>query len=673
MNNLPLFSQVDPTQIESQLENLLNKNRQKLKSILEKPQENTWDYLMRPLEEMDDEISQFWSPINHLHSVRSTEALRKGYAACLPMLSDYSTEIGQNVRLFEAIKALKNSEAYVEFNSAQQRVIDHLLRDFRLAGVELPEADRKKFGELKKQLSQLGNQFEQNVLDATDGWEHLVTDSSLLSGLPEHAVAMAKQAAEKKGLKGWLFNLEAPSYIAVMTYADSQALREKLYVAYVTRASNEGPNAGRWNNDEIIQSILEARLKLAQLLGFDNYAELSLVPKMAKNTQEVITFLTDLVNASHAKALEEFEQLKKFVKEKYQITSLNPWDIAYFSEKLRQAEYAISQEDLRPYFPEDKVLSGLFDIVHRLFGIKITEKKGVDLWDPAVRFFEIVDETGRLRGQFYFDLYARPQKRGGAWMDDARDRRKLEDGSIQIPVAYLTCNFNAPVGNQPALFTHDDVLTLFHEFGHGLQHMLTTVDYAPVSGIHGVPWDAVEIASQFLENWCFEKEGLDLISSHYQTHEPLPDALYQKLRKAKNFQSALMMVRQLEFSLFDFRLHMEFDPKQKNQAQAVLDEVRAKVAVFPVAPFNRFQNSFSHIFAGGYAAGYYSYKWAEVLACDAFSKFEENGILDPKTGREFMQWILETGGTEDPQVLFEKFRGRPARIDAFLKSNGVQS
>lgn len=673
MNNLPIFSQIDPNQIESQLDILLNQNRQKLKTLLAEPQQNTWDHLMRPLEEMDDEISQFWSPINHLHSVRNSEALRKSYAACLPKLSDYSTEFGQNTALFEAVKALKNSDAYSKFDPAQKKVIDNLLRDFRLAGVELPDAERKIYAELKKQLSQVSNEFEQNVLDATDGWERLITDEALLAGLPEHAVAMAKQSADKKGLKGWLFTLEAPSYIAVMTYADSQSLREEMYFAYVTRASNEGPNAGKWNNDKNLQLILDAKLKLAQLLGFKNYAELSLVPKMAKSTSEVMDFLNNLVKASHAKAIEDFQQLVQFADKKYQVKSLNPWDIAYYSEKLRQAEYAISQEDLRPYFPEDKVLSGLFEIVHRLYGIQITERKDVDLWDPTVRFFEIRDHAGALRGQFYFDLYARAQKRGGAWMDDARDRRKLRDGSIQIPVAYLTCNFNAPVGNQPALFTHDDVCTLFHEFGHGLQHMLTTVDYAPVSGIHGVPWDAVEIASQFMENFCFEKEGLDLISEHYQTHEPLPDALYQKLKKAKNFQSAMMMVRQLEFSLFDFRLHMEFDPKRDHQVQAILDDVRAKVAVLPIAPYNRFQNSFNHIFAGGYAAGYYSYKWAEVLASDAFSMFEENGILDPETGRSFMQCILETGGTEDPEILFEKFRGRKLKIDAFLKSHGIQS
>lgn len=671
MNNLPQFSKISLDQIESQLNKLLNQNRQKLKALLNKSRQYTWDNLMQPLEEMDDELNQFWSPVRHLQAVRYSEKFEKSYETCLMQLADYATELGQNRDLFEAIQSFKNNEDYQNYNKAQKKVMDDLLRDFRLAGVDLPEAERKTYAEIKRTLSKLSNQFEQNVLNATEGWQRLVTDASLLKGLPGHAIATAKQTADKKDVKGWLFNLEASSYIAVMTYAEDSHLREEMYYAYLTRASDLGPNAGKWDNEKLMQSIMENRFKLSQLLGFKNYAERSLKTKMAKNTKEVMDFLQELVNASHAKAVEDFKQLTKFAKEKYQIDTLNPWDIAFYSEKLRQAEYDISQEDLRPYFPEYKVLSGLFEVVHHLYGIKITEKKEVDTWDPTVRFFEIKDDTGEVRGQFYLDLYARARKRGGAWMDDAKDRRKLKDGSIQIPVAYLTCNFNSPIGNQPALFTHDEVLTLFHEFGHGLQHMLTTVDYAPVSGIHGIPWDAVEVASQFMENWCFEKEGLDLISEHYETHEPLPDALYQKLRKAKNFQSAMVMVRQLEFSLFDFRLHMEFDPNEDRQIQAILDDVRTKIAVIPIAPYNRFQNSFNHIFSGGYAAGYYSYKWAEVLACDAFSKFQEKGILDPKTGREFMHFILEPGGTEEPGILFEKFRGRKPKIDAFLKSHGV--
>lgn len=673
MNHLPQFSKIQLDQIEPQLEKILNQNRQELKNLLNQPKPYTWDHLIAPLEEMDDELHKFWSPISHLHSVKYSDEFGKRYEACLVKLADYSTEFLQNAALFEAIQSLKNSDHYKNLDMAQKKTIDNLLRDFHLAGVSLEEPKRKIYAEIKRRLSKLSNEFQQNVLNATEGWQRLVTESSFLKGLPKHAIAMAKQAAETKGLEGWLFTLEAPSYMAVMTYAEDRNLREEMYFAYVTRASEVGPNAGKWNNNEIMQLIMQNRFELSQLLGFQNYAERSLKTKMAKDTKEVINFLQDLVKASLAYAVEDFKQLTQFAKEKYQISSLEPWDIAFYSEKLRKAEYDISQEDLRPYFPEDKVLSGLFEIVHRLYGIKIVEKKGIDVWNPAVRFFEIFDDTGTLRGQFYLDLYTRAHKREGAWMDDAIDRRKLKDGSIQVPVAYLTCNFNPPCGNEPALFTHDDVCTLFHEFGHGLQHMLTTVDYAHVSGIHGVPWDAVEIASQFMENWCFEKEGLDLISEHYETHEPLPDDLYQKLKKAKNFQSAMFMIRQLEFSLFDFRLHMEFDPKKDHQIQAILDDVRAKIAVVPIVPYNRFQNSFNHIFSGGYAAGYYSYKWAEVLACDAFSKFQENGILDPKTGREFMHAILESGGTEEPGVLFEKFRGRKPKIDAFLKSHGIQS
>jgi len=450
-----------------------------------------------------------------------------------------------------------------------------------------------------------------------------------------------------------------------------QALREEMYHAFVTRASGQEPNANRWNNTAVITDILKTRLEIVRLLDFQNYAERSLATKMVKKTKDVLDFLQKLIAASQDKAKEEFEALKQFAKSELGMQKLEAWDIAYASEKLRQARYDISQEDLRPYFPEHKVVSGLFSIVHKLFGITVKEQSDVDTWHPDARCYAIYDNSDTLISYFYTDLYARENKRGGAWMDECRVRRRTDNGNTQLPVAFVTCNFNAPIGDDPALFTHEDVLTLFHEFGHSLQHMLTKIDCADVSGINGVPWDAVEVASQFLENWAWEKESLAMISEHYQTKAPLPDALFDKMHNAKNFQSALQMIRQLEFSLFDFRLHMEFDPKEESQVQRILDEVRQKISVIPAPAFNRFQNSFAHIFAGGYAAGYYSYKWAEVMASDAFSLFKEKGIFDKTTSQKFLTTFLESGGAKDPLDLFITFRGHEPKIDALLKEKGI--
>ncbi len=616
-------------------------------------------------------MGRIWSPASHMNSVVNSEPLREAYNACLPKLSDYGTELGQNRPLYEAFKQIADGSGYGQVGKAQQRIIDNALRDFRLAGVDLPTKKQKRYKEIQQQLSRLTSKFEENLLDATQAWVKQITAEEQLAGLPESARAQARQAAEQRELEGWLFTLEFPSYFAVMTYADNAELRREIYEAYVTRASDQGPHAGQWDNSEIMEQILALRHELARLLGYSSYAERSLATKMAPSPEKVMAFLRDLVERSLGLAQEELEQLKQFAREQAGISELGVWDISYYSEKLRQHRYALSDEDLRPYFPETRVVSGLFDTVKRLYGLEICRLEGIETWHDDVRFYEIRDAGGALRGQFYFDLYARAKKRGGAWMDVCISRMRRADGSVQTPVAYLTCNLTPPVGEQPALFTHDEVITLFHEFGHGLHHMLTTIDYAGVSGISGVAWDAVELPSQFMENWCWQREALDLFAAHYQTGERLPDALFDKMIAAKNFQSGMQMVRQLELSLFDFRLHLEYDPASGPRIQQILDEVRAEVAVLRPPVYNRFQHGFAHIFAGGYAAGYYSYKWAEVLSSDAFSRFEENGIFDRKTGLEFLEAILEQGGARDPMELFKEFRGREPEIGALLRHSGI--
>ncbi|WP_423063285.1 oligopeptidase A [Candidiatus Paracoxiella cheracis] len=669
---LPLFSTINPVEIEPRLDHILQANRQHVQQILQQGDHFTWENLMQPLEDLEDELNEFWEPIAHLNAVVNSPELRDAYNASLPKITEYYTELSHNQELYEAISSIGHELEYQRLNSAQRKVIDNELRDFKLSGIALPAAKKQRFAELCKQLSQLCSKFEENVLDATQGWTKHITDEKKLAGLPEHAIAAAKQTAEQRQKEGWLFTLEIPSYFAVVTYAESRAFREEMYRAYTTRASDQGPTAKQWDNTEIMQDILKYRLELARLLDFNNFAEYSLATKMVKQPQQALDFLYQLVEASLPKAREEFTELSEFAAKELGIANLEAHDVIFASEKLRQHRYAISQEELRPYFPEPQVLEGLFAIVKRLFNVRIEERKDADVWHPDVRCFALYDAKNELRSYFYFDLYARENKRGGAWMDDARPRRRLGNGELQLPIACVTCNFNPPVGSDPALFSHIDVVTLLHEFGHALQHMLTKIDYADVSGISGVPWDAVEVASQFLENWAWEKESLDLLAKHYKTGEPLPDELYQKMRKAQNFQAAILMMRQLQFALFDMRLHLEFDSRQEKQMQSILDEVRAQLQVIPVPAYNRFQHSFSHIFAGGYAAGYYSYKWAEVMASDAFSLFEEKGIFDQQTAQYFLTYILEPGGSEEPAKLFKAFRGREPKVDALLKHCGIK-
>ncbi|WP_337075593.1 oligopeptidase A [Aeromonas veronii] len=671
MDSLPPFSQIKPEQVQPAVIQAIADCKQKISDVLAQRDPHTWDSLIAPLEEVNDRLSRIWSPVSHLNSVLNSEALREAHDACLPLLSEFQTYVGQHEGLYQAYLALSQSDDFPLLSGAQRKEIQNTLRDFRLSGIGLPAEAQQRYGEIQARLSELASRFSNNVLDATQGWHKLVADEAELAGLPDSVRAAARQMAELKGKEGWLFTLDIPSYLPVMMYADNRELRAEMYEAFTTRASDQGPNAGKWDNSAIMSELLTLRRELAQLLGFANYAELSLATKMADKTEQVVSFLTDLAAKSLPQGKAELEEIRAFAAEQHGQGELAAWDLAYYAEKLKQHKFSISDEQLRPYFPASKVVKGLFEVVKRVFGMKVRERLGIDTWHPDVRFYDIFDADDELRGSFYLDLYAREHKQGGAWMDVCLGRRYRQDGSLQKPVAYLTCNFNGPVDGKPALFTHNEVVTLFHEFGHGIHHMLTRIDVAGVAGINGVAWDAVELPSQFLENWCWESEALAFISGHYETGEPLPADLLEKMLTARNFQAAMQMLRQLEFALFDFRLHQEFDPANPAQLPALLDEVRSQVAVMTPPAFNRFQHSFSHIFAGGYAAGYYSYKWAEVLSADAFSRFEEEGIFNPATGQSFLKNILEKGGSKEPMELFRAFRGREPKVDALLRHSGI--
>ncbi|MEZ9775204.1 oligopeptidase A [Vibrio sp. 10N.261.54.A5] len=671
--DLPPFSQIKPEHVKPAVEQVIEACRNKIEQVLEGNTSPSWDNLVAPIEEVDDRLSRIWSPVSHMNSVVNSDELREAYESCLPVLSEYGTWVGQHKGLFEAYKAIKASEAFSALSRAQQKTITDALRDFELSGIGLPADEQHRYGEISKRQSELGSQFSNNVLDATMGWSKQITDVAELAGMPESALAAAQAAAESKEQEGYLLTLDIPSYLPVMTYCDNQELRKELYEAYVTRASDRGPNAGKWDNTEIITEQLKLRHEIARMLGFSTYSEKSLSTKMAETPDQVLGFLNDLAVKAKPQGEREVEELRQFAEKEFGVSELNLWDIAYYSEKQKQKLFEISDEELRPYFPESNVVSGLFEVLNRVFGMSVTERQGVDTWHESVRFFDIFDATGTLRGSFYLDLYAREHKRGGAWMDDCRGRRITESGELQTPVAYLTCNFNKPVGDKPALFTHDEVVTLFHEFGHGIHHMLTQVEAGAVAGINGVPWDAVELPSQFLENWCWEEEALSFISGHFETGEALPKEMLEKMLAAKNFQSAMFILRQLELGLFDFTLHTEYDPEVGARVLETLADVKSKVSVLPSLDWNRFSHSFGHIFAGGYSAGYYSYLWAEVLSADAFSAFEEEGIFNTETGNRFLNNILEMGGSEEPMELFKRFRGREPQIDAMLRHAGINA
>jgi oligopeptidase A len=672
-HELPPFDTIKPEHIVPAIESRLARNLTQIDALLDgldESEEASWSGLVSVIEEMDDELQQAYSAVSHMNAVVNTKDLREAYNACRPKLAEYASALGQNKRLYAAYQAIAASPEYAQLEKTRRKALDNALRDFRLSGIDLSRAEQQRFAAISKRLAELSGQFNDNLLDATMAWSKLITDAGELPGLPASALAQAKQTAEQRDMQGYLLTLEFPNYWPVMSYCENADLRREIYEAYVTRASDQGPHAGQWDNSAVMYEILCLEKEKAGLLGYENFAALSLATKMAESTDQVLEFLDQL--ATHAKepAVEEFSQLCDFAQTTFGATTVDPWDMAFYAQKLKESLFSVSDETLRPYFPVPTVVQGMFKVVNQLFDLDIVQVYDITTWHQDVTTYQ-VSKNGEVIARFYLDLYARSAKQGGAWMAGCRIRRRRHDGSLQLPVAFLTCNFSSPVGDQPALLTHNEVVTLFHEFGHGLHHMLTQVECADVSGINGVAWDAVELPSQFMENWCWEAQALAFISGHHETGEPLPTALLDKVMAAKNFQSAIMMVRQVELSLFDFRLRCEFDSQEVRQVQRVLDEVRAQVAVIRAAPFNRFQHGFGHIFGGGYAAGYYSYKWAEVLSADAFSRFKVDGIFNRQTGERFLSSILEQGESEDPMDMFVAFMGRKPEIKALLSQEGI--
>ena len=662
-SGLPAFSRIRASHVEPAIRAVIDESRAQVEEILAAAQPPRWESLVAPLEALDHRLARVWAPVGHLNAVQNTAALRQAYNACLPILSDFSSELGQHESLFHAFERVLAEEGE-QLSPGQRKILEDALRDFRLAGVALPAAPRARFRQIMQELSTLGARFEENLLDATQAWRLEVRDEARLAGLPEAARERARQAARNRGLDGWALTLDFPCYHAVMCHTVDRELRREFYEAWVTRASELGPTAGRFDNGAVMEAILRLRHEAASILGFDSYAQLSLETKMASSVEEVAGFLEDLARRSRTAAEAELEAVQQFAGR-----PLEAWDIAFWSERLREHAYEVSDEELRPYFPADRAMAGLFDTAAQLFGIRIVPGGEVDTWHPEVDFFRIEDAGGGLLGHLYTDLYAREQKRGGAWMDECVGRAKV-GGRTALPVAFLVCNFMPPVGDRPGLLSHDDVVTLFHEFGHCLHHLLTQVDWPSAAGINGVAWDAVELPSQFLENFAWHPTVIERLSGHYLTAEPLPRALLERLIASRNFQSAIQMLRQVEFALFDIRLHAR-GATDAAGVVAELDAVRREVAVVPYPAFNRFAHGFSHIFGGGYAAGYYSYKWAEVLSADAFSLFEENGVMDPVAGRRFRECILEVGGSVDALDAFIAFRGRPPEPGALLRLAGI--
>ncbi len=672
--DLPRFDLFKPEQVTPAIATLLDEARsvvQRLESATATP---TWEGFVTPLEAATERLGRAWGVVGHLNAVVDTPELRAAYNENLPKVTEFWTELGSNLKLFDKYKALQASPEYQTLAAARKKIIDNAVRDFRLGGAELSEDKKPRFAEIQEQQAALSTRFSENVLDATNAYELIVDDESRLAGLPDDVKQMARASAEKEGKPGWRFTLHFPSYFPILQYADDRALRETIYRANATKASELGANAA-WDNTQNIVDILKLRDEEAKLLGYANFAEVSLVPKMATSPAQVIQFLEDLATRARPFAENDLAELRSFAKAELGLDQLEAWDITYASEKLREKRYAFSEQEVKQYFPEHKVIDGLFRLIQNMFGVDIQPDHS-PLWHPDVKFFRI-EKQGKLVGQFYIDLYARNGKRGGAWMDDARGRKNLA-GDVQTPIAYLTCNFSEPQVvdgvKKPAYFTHDEVITLFHEFGHGLHHMLTAVDELGVSGISGVEWDAVELPSQFMENFCWEWDVLQHMTAHVDTGEPLPRALYDKMIAAKNFQSGLQMLRQVEFSLFDMHLHYDYNPNGTQTVAELLADVRHRVAVIIPPAFNRFQHSFGHIFAGGYAAGYYSYKWAEVLSADAYGAFEE-AQGDPnrlaETGLAFHREILSVGGSRPALESFTAFRGREPSIDALLRHNGM--
>jgi oligopeptidase A len=668
-DSLPPFNHIRPENVEPAVDAVLAENRAALQTLsaIAAP---SWQDFIEPQETLADRLHRAWAPASHLNAVMSSKELRAAYNACLARLAEYDTELGQNEALQRGYRALKAGPEWRDYSPAQRKLVDDALRDFRLAGVDLPPEKKTRFRTVMQELTQLEAKFEDNVLDATQGRVIQVTDTACTAGIPAAALARAAQEAQERKLEGWVFTLDYPAYSAVVIHADDRGLRQEMYAAYMTRASDQGPDAGRWDNSGVMADILGLRQEEAALTGFADFAAYSLADKMAKSPADVLRFLTDLVARVKPVAQHELLELSEYALERDGLEKLEPWDMGYYAEKLQEERFHISQEILRPYFPAPKATAGLFQVMQKLYGLSFAEVKGADVWHPDVKLYELRDTVGELRGHLYIDLYARTGKRGGAWMDETLGRRHTTRG-LQTPVAFLSCNFPPPLGAAPSLLTHDDVVTLFHELGHCLHHLLTRVDYPSVGGIHGVAWDAVELPSQFHENFAWTREGLALVSGHYASGAPLPEALYQKMLGTRHFHSGLHLLRQLEFALFDFRLHMQTGAIDAGLVQRILSETRKEVSVVTVPEWNRFAHGFSHIFAGGYAAGYYSYLWAEVLAADAYGAFEEAGVFDRNTGKRFMASILEQGGSREAMELFVEFRGREPKLDAFLRLNGL--
>ena len=668
-NGLPRFATIRTEHITPAVEALLTENRALIKRPTATSVAATWEGFVAPLEDANERLGRAWGVVGHLHGVLDSPELREAYNANQPGIVQYWTELGQNLALFEKYKALRASAEFASLKGQQQKIIDNEIRDFRLSGAELSEEKKQRYAQIMDELARLSTKFSENVLDATNAFSTTVEDLADVAGIPEDSLELAAQAAQKAGAKGWKFTLHAPSYMPVMQYADNRDLRARIYRAHVTRASEFGKLD--WDNTPLIAQILKLRNEAAQLLGYSSHAKVSLATKMAESPRQVVDFLEDLAAKAKPFALKDWDELNAFAANELGIAQMQAWDSSYASEKLRLRRYDFSDQEVKQYFPEPKVMQGMFRVIETIYGLHI-ESEQAEAWDPNVRFYRISEKDGTVIGRFYVDLYAREPKRGGAWMDEAITRR-LVGATVQTPVAYLTCNFPSPAGDKPATFSHDDVITLFHEFGHGLHHMLTRVDYLGVSGIRGVEWDAVELPSQFMENFCWEWDVLSHMTAHVDTGAPLPRALFDKMVAAKNFQSGMQMVRQVEFSLFDMLLHDEFDPESGKTAQHLLDEIRSKVAVSVPPAWNRFPNNFSHIFSGGYSAGYYSYKWAEVLSADAYSAFEESGVLDPGTGARFREEILAVGGSRPAIESFKAFRGREPTVDALMRHSGMIS
>ncbi|MFA5370437.1 MAG: M3 family metallopeptidase [Sideroxydans sp.] len=667
-NGLPRFAQIKPEHIAPAIDQLLAENRTLISRLLAETALPTWDNFVRPMEDANERLARAWGPVGHLNAVMNSPELRDAYNSTLPRITQYYAELGQNLALFQKFKALRNSPEFDTLSAARKKIIENELRDFRLGGAELPEDQKQRYLAIQERQSELTSHFSDHLLDATNAFTLQIEHRSELGGMPEDALQTAREAAQAVDKTGWLFTLKAPSYMPVLQFADNRDLREKMYRAYATRASEFGDP--KWDNTPLMDEIVALRAEEAQLLGFANFGELSLAAKMAETPQQVADFMRELAQRARPFAEKDLAELREFAHSALALETLHSWDVTYASEKLREQRYAFSEQELKQYFPEDAVLTGLFKLVETLYGLRI-KTSSAPVWHDTVRFFDICDVRGMLVGQFYLDLYARNSKRGGAWMDDVITRRRLQDGKIQTPVAYLNCNFSAPVGSKPTLFTHDEVQTLFHEFGHGLHHLLTEVEDLGVSGINGVEWDAVELPSQFMENFCWEWDVLQGMTRHVKTNKPLPRVLFDKMLAAKNFQSGLATLRQIEFALFDMLMHSNFAVGQDKSILQLLDEVRAEVAVLIPPEFNRFPQSFAHIFAGGYAAGYYSYKWAEVLSADAYSLFEEHGVLNPDIGAQFRAEILAMGGARPAMESFTAFRGRAPAIDALLRHNGL--